>query len=79
MAGKIVSRDTTYLILSGIMAIGLAVAIAGGLVAIVRFGQPDGATATLIAEIFAWLFAAALLTAFFMAVSDELSARQAKH
>jgi hypothetical protein len=75
MAG-IVSRHTVYLALAGIMVIGLAAALIGGSVAIIRFGEPDGASASLVAEVFAWIFAAAFLASFFMAVRDELNARQ---
>lgn len=79
MAGTIVSRDTSYLVLAGIMAVALAVAIVGGLVAIVRFGQTDGNAATTVAEAGAWIFAGALLISFVMAASDELKGRGAAH
>ena len=78
MAGKLAPRDTINLTLAGIMAIGLAVAIVAGLVAIVRFGQPDGAAATLVAETGAWLFAGAFLVSFFLALRDSVKARHSE-
>ena len=74
MTTRIASRDTINLVLAGIMAIGLAVAIACGIVAIVRFGQPDGATATLVAEGAAWVFAGAFFLSFFLALRDLVKA-----
>ena len=70
MAGKFTSRDTINLVLAGVMALGLAVAIVGGIVAIARFGQPDGTLATLVAETGAWIFALAFLVSFFLALRD---------
>ena len=35
-----------------------------------RFGQPDGTLATLVAETGAWIFAAAFLVSFFLALRD---------
>ena len=74
MAGHHATRDTINLTLAGIMAVGLVVALVGGLVAIVRFGQPDGVTATLVAETGAWVFAGAFLVSFFMALRDSVKA-----
>ena len=74
MASKVTSRDTVNVILASVMAIGLAVALVGGLVAIVRFGQPDGAAATWVAETSAWIFAAAFLASFFLALRDLVQA-----
>jgi len=45
LAETFTSREKINLALAGIMAIGFAVAIVGGLVAIVRYGQPDGGAA----------------------------------
>ena len=74
MASKVTSRDTVNLVLAGVMAIGLVVAMVGGLVAIIRFGQPDGATATWVAETSAWICAAAFLITFFLALRDLVQA-----
>lgn len=74
MASKVTSRDTVNLALAGVMAISLVVALVGGLVAIVRFGQPDGAVATDVAEASAWIFAAAFLASFFLALRDLVQA-----
>jgi hypothetical protein len=73
MAARISSRDRLNLALAGIMAIGLAVAIVGGLIAIIRFGQPDGAAATTVAETGAWVFAAAFFASFFLALRDTVT------
>ena len=75
MAEKLTQRDRINLALAGIMTLGLAVAVVAGLVAIVRFGQPDSATATLVAETGAWIFAAAFLASFFLAIRDSMKAR----
>ena len=75
MASKVSSRDRVNLALAGIMAIGLAVAIVGGLIAIVRFGQPDGAMVTLVAETGAWIFAAAFFVSFLLALRDLVKPR----
>jgi hypothetical protein len=74
MASTISSRDRLNLALAAIMALGLAVAIVGGIVAIVRFGQPDGAAATYVAEASAWVFAAAFFVSFFLALRDIVKA-----
>ena len=78
MAGKLAPRDTINLTLAGIMAIGLAVAIVAGLGAIVRCGQPDGVTATRVAETGAWIFAGAFLVSFFLALLDSVKARHSE-
>jgi len=74
MAEKLTQRDTINLALASIMTVGFVVAIVAGLVAIVRFGQPDGATATLVAETGAWAFAAAFLVSFVLALRDSITA-----
>jgi hypothetical protein len=74
MAGRIDTRTVTQLVLAGLMAIGLGVALIGGVVAIVRIGQPDGATATVIAEASAWIFALAFLATFGLAIRDLMDA-----
>jgi len=38
----------------------------------VRFGQPDSAMATLVAETGAWIFAGAFLVSFFRALKDSV-------
>ena len=78
MTEKFTSRDKINLVLAGIMAIGLVVAIVAGLVAIVRFGQPDGATATFIAESGAWIFAAAFVVSFLLALRDSVTAHHSE-
>jgi len=70
LAETFTSREKTNLALAGIMAIGFAVAIVGGLVAIVRYGRPDGDAATYVAEAGAWIFAGAFLVSFFFALRD---------
>jgi len=75
MAEKRTPRDRIYLAMAGIMAIGFAVAVVGGLVAIIRFGQPESASATLVAETGAWVFAAAFLVSFFLALQDSMKPR----
>ena len=79
MAGSIDARGVTQLVLAALMAVGLGVAMIAGLVAIVRFGQPDGATATIVAEAFAWLFALAFLATFGLALRDLMNAPKAEH
>ena len=78
MAARIASRDKVNLVLAGVMAIGLVVALVGGTVAIVRFGQPTGTTATWVAETAAWICAAAFLITFFMALRDLVQASHSK-
>jgi cytochrome bd-type quinol oxidase subunit 1 len=72
MTDKLTQRDKLNLALAGIMTIGFAVAAVAGLVAIVRFGQPDSAMATLVAETGAWIFAGAFLVSFFRALKDSV-------
>jgi len=55
------------------MAISLPAAMIGGAVAIIRFGEPDGATATYVADGFAWAFTAAFLGSFALAMVEWLS------
>jgi len=79
MAGRIIARDTACLVLGGIMAVGLVVALAAGTLAIVRSGKPDAEVATLVAEIFAWIFAVAFLASFGLVLKDSLNAPKAEH
>ena len=62
-------RQTAELALAGVMAISLPAAIIGGAVAIM---QPDGAIAAYLAELFAWLFTAAFLGTFALAMAEWL-------
>ena len=78
MASKVTSRDTVNLALAGVMAIGLVVAIVGGIVGVVQFGQPTGTAATWVAETAAWICAAAFLVTFFMALRDLVHASHSK-
>jgi hypothetical protein len=78
MAAKVDTRDAVNLTLAAIMAIGLAVAIIGGLVAIVRFGRPDAPMATLVAETGAWTFAGAFFVSFFLALRDMVKPRHSE-
>ena len=55
------------------MAISLPAAMVGGTVAIIRFGEPDGATATYVAALFAWAFTAAFLATFALAMVEWIS------
>ena len=66
-------RQTAELVLGGLMAVSLPAAIIGGTVAIIRFGEPDAATATFVADLFAWVFTAAFLGAFALAMAERLS------
>ncbi|MGN6571734.1 MAG: hypothetical protein ACTHLO_09990 [Pseudolabrys sp.] len=75
MAEKLDQRDRINLGLAGIMAIGLLVAIVAGLYAIFRYGQPDGTTATVLATTGAWVFVAAFLVSFVLALRDSLKHR----
>jgi len=79
MAGRIIARDTACLVLAGIMAVGLVVALAAGTLAIVRSGKSDAEVATLVAEIFAWIFAVAFLASFGLVLKDSLNAPKAEH
>jgi hypothetical protein len=78
MASKVTSRDTVNLVLASVMAIALAVAIVGGIVGVVRFGQPAGTAATWVAETAAWICAAAFLVTFLMALRDLVRASDSK-
>jgi hypothetical protein len=69
------TRQTAELALAGLMAISLPAAIVGGTLAIIRFGEPDGATAAYLAEMAAWAFAAAFLGSFALAIAELLSRR----
>lgn len=79
MAGRIVLRDTAIVVLSGIMAISLVGALIGVIVAIVRYGQPDADSATLVADTFAWIFAAAFFATFGLTLTESLNGRQTEH
>jgi len=79
MAGRIGIHGKAHLVLAGLMALGLGVALIGGIVAIVRFGKPDGASATMVAEAFAWLFALAFLASFGLVLKETLNAPKAEH
>jgi len=61
------------LVLAGLMAISLPAAMIGGTVAIVRFGEPAGTTATYVAQLCAWAFAAAFLATFTLAMAEWLT------
>jgi hypothetical protein len=74
MTDKLTQRDKVNLALAGIMTIGLVVAIIAGLYAIFRYGQPDGTTATMLATTGAWVFAAAFLVSFVLALKDSIKA-----
>jgi hypothetical protein len=79
MTGSIVSRQTAQSVLAGAMVVGFAVALIGGAVAIIRFGHAEAEAATLIAESFAWIFAAAFLASFGMAISESIAASRMGH
>jgi hypothetical protein len=67
-------RQKSELALGGLMAISLPAAMIGGTVAIIRFAEPDGATAIFVADVFAWIFTASFLATFALAMGDWLRA-----
>jgi hypothetical protein len=71
MKAKVFSRDTIRLFLATVMAFCLFLGVAFGTAALVWYGQPYGANARLVAGIFAWVFTAAFLSAFALAVFEE--------
>jgi hypothetical protein len=71
MTGNVFSRDTIRLILATVMAFCLFLALACGTAALVWYGQPYGTTFRGMAGVFAWLFTAAFLTTFALAVFEE--------
>ena len=71
MAWNAFSRDTTRLILMAVMGVCLALTLAIGTATLVWSAPPYGDSLRLVASIFAWLFAASLLIAFFLAVVEE--------
>jgi len=77
MAGHYSSRQKAYFGLAAVMAVTLAVALIGGLLGIVRIGQPDGARATIVAMSAAWIFGAAMLISFVMSLMDSISEKKA--
>jgi hypothetical protein len=66
-------RQNAELVLGGLMALSLPAAIIAGTVAIIRFSEPDGATAMLVADLFAWVFTASFLATFGLAMVEWLS------
>lgn len=65
--------EKAELALAGLMAVSLPVAMIGGAVAIFQFNEPAGATATYVAQLFAWAFTASFLATFALAMAEWLS------
>lgn len=71
-------RQTAELALAAVMAFSLPAAMIGGAVSIVRFGEPDGAIAIFVADLFAWAFTAAFLATFALAMAEWLRGHGAR-
>jgi hypothetical protein len=78
MAGNAFSRETIRLTLMGVMGVCLALTVAIGTATLVWSAPPFGDTLRLVASVFAWLFAGALLIAFFLAIVDERTKGRAR-
>jgi hypothetical protein len=73
MTGQSSLRQKIQVALAACMAISLPGAIISGAIAIIQFGEPGGNTAAMIAQFFAWVFAAAFLGTFALAMVEWLS------
>lgn len=63
--------ETINLVLFAVMAIALALVIVAGAVFLIWNSEPIGNTASMVADVFAWIFAAAFSIAFLLSMIEQ--------
>lgn len=79
MTRRQIIRDNVHFGLGIVVVVCLALIIVTFPVTLIWNGQPAGAAAALIADAFAWLFAAALFAAFVLSVVEQRKGGGAGH
>ena len=63
--------ETIKLVLFAVMAVSLALVVIAGAVFLIWNGQPIGNSASMVADVFAWLFTAAFVIAFLLSMFEQ--------
>lgn len=66
-----VARETISVVLVAVMVFCLLLTLAAGTAALILSGQPYGNSVKLVADAAAWIFTAAFLIAFALAISEK--------